>query len=554
MAGLGSTLLYLNADVDPTRMYRLDPNTGAVLGEETVASGDYDGLGFVDGNIFLSNRNVDVRRQPGFSAPVTDAWATGAPIGAIGGDNFGRVFGFFADGMIHEFDPDTDDNSFLSTIVAPAADIEGLAFDSEFLYASTAAGQLYTINVDPGAAEAVVGMVPVPGGALWGLAAHTTKGLATGRVTELEPNNGIDEAQPIDGEFLLEFNPNIHDTGQNTSETIPHTTIEGTGDGTFDVYSFFVTAGARAIFDIDATDNLDSYLRLYDAGGTVLDQNDDTFFGGEDPGSDTSLDSFLEYTFSSTGQYFIEVGSCCVSEVTDGGTYELHVSIEGHPTGTSFVETVDQLVETGSNWRFLDDGSDQGTAWQDPGYDDADWSSGPAQLGYGDGDEATLVGFGPNSNNKFTTTYFRHAFEVADPTGYSTLTLALLRDDGAAVYLNGVEVVRDNLPAGATFGTQAINTINGAAESVINQFAIDPGFLVSGTNVLAVEIHQADADSSDISFDLQLTARTSAELAPLPPIPDVDVYQLDLSDATMGTFDIVLAAVGARKTRWWHSN
>src|SRR5467141_1189505 len=80
--------------------------------------------------------------------------------------------------------------------------------------------------------------------------------------------------------------------------------------------------------------------------------------------------------------------------------------------------SADVLVPAGSVWKYLDNGSDQGTAWVAPSFDDSAWASGPAQLGYGDGDEATVVGFGPDPNNKYITTYFRRAFTVANPTAY----------------------------------------------------------------------------------------------------------------------------------------
>ena len=91
------------------------------------------------------------------------------------------------------------------------------------------------------------------------------------------------------------------------------------------------------------------------------------------------------------------------------------------------------LIPTGSVWRYLDNGSDQGTAWQAPNFDDSGWASGPAQLGYGDNDEATLVGFGPNSTFKYPTTYFRHPFTVDDAANVTAPTVRLLRDDGAVV-------------------------------------------------------------------------------------------------------------------------
>lgn len=107
-----------------------------------------------------------------------------------------------------------------------------------------------------------------------------------------------------------------------------------------------------------------------------------------------------------------------------------------------------ELVARGATWRYLDDGSDQGTAWRGSGFDDSGWAEARAQLGYGDGDEDALVGFGPDPQNKFITTWCRHSFSVADPGSLAGLELRLLRDDGAIVYLNGAEVFRTNLPAG----------------------------------------------------------------------------------------------------------
>ena len=163
------------------------------------------------------------------------------------------------------------------------------------------------------------------------------------------------------------------------------------------------------------------------------------------------------------------------------------------------------LVPTGASWKYLDNGSDQGTAWRASSFDDSSWPAGLAQLGYGDGDEATTLGFGPDANNKFITSYFRRAFNVTNASLFTTVTLRLLRDDGAVVYLNGVEVWRTNMPTG-TIGhlTTASVAIAGADETTFVQTTINPSLLVNGTNVLAVELHQSGGTSSDISFDLQL--------------------------------------------------
>ncbi len=165
-----------------------------------------------------------------------------------------------------------------------------------------------------------------------------------------------------------------------------------------------------------------------------------------------------------------------------------------------------ELVPLGSTWRYFDQGTDPGAAWVQASFDDAAWSAGPAQLGYGDGDEVTTVSYGNDSANKHVTTYFRHAFEVGDPAALGMLLLEVQRDDGVVVHLNGTEVFRDNLPAGPVgSGTYALTAVGGDDEISLLAAGVDPSLLVAGTNVIAAEIHQANVTSSDISFALRLS-------------------------------------------------
>ena len=180
---------------------------------------------------------------------------------------------------------------------------------------------------------------------------------------------------------------------------------------------------------------------------------------------------------------------------------------------TSSVQADQTLVPAGATWKYLDNGSNQGTAWQAPFFSDALWAEGAAELGYGDLDEATVVGFGGNTSNRFITTYFRKTFSVSSPSAFSGLNLSLLRDDGAVVYLNGTEVRRDNMPAGpVTSGTLASSALGTPAEATFYSTTISPTLLVAGSNTLAVEIHQANATSSDVSFNLELTGVDTASV------------------------------------------
>lgn len=177
--------------------------------------------------------------------------------------------------------------------------------------------------------------------------------------------------------------------------------------------------------------------------------------------------------------------------------------------GNLFCQTVN-LIPVNDSWKFLDNGTDQGIIWQNINFNDASWSAGNAELGYGDGDEATTVSYGTSANDVFITTYFRHSFNVVDPTLYSYLSLELLRDDGAVVYLNGNEIYRSNMPSGnINYQTLANGTVAWPNEDDWYNANISSSFLVAGNNVVAVEIHQDDNTSSDISFNFKLDANTN---------------------------------------------
>ncbi|MEN8863983.1 MAG: matrixin family metalloprotease [Akkermansiaceae bacterium] len=160
------------------------------------------------------------------------------------------------------------------------------------------------------------------------------------------------------------------------------------------------------------------------------------------------------------------------------------------------------FIESGDNWQYLDDGSNQGTTWRAPGFDDTSWTGGPSQLGYGDGDEATLVGFGGNSSNKHVTTYFRKTFTVANPDDFASFALNFTYDDAVIIYLNGSEVARENISANPAFDDFASGT---GSENGTASRTLPPAAFEAGSNTIAVEIHQASRTSSDISFDLNLT-------------------------------------------------
>lgn len=165
------------------------------------------------------------------------------------------------------------------------------------------------------------------------------------------------------------------------------------------------------------------------------------------------------------------------------------------------------IIGRQETWKYNDSGNELPANWKTENFNDADWKEGLAELGYGDNDENTVIGFGQDSRNKFITSYFRKSFSVENTSGIQNLKIALKCDDGAVVYLNGTEVVRQNLQSGQIDRlTPASSAVSGTGEQVFTTYIIDSGLLKTGNNVFGVEVHQSDPTSSDISFDLELTA------------------------------------------------
>ncbi|MDG2324900.1 MAG: lamin tail domain-containing protein [Akkermansiaceae bacterium] len=165
-----------------------------------------------------------------------------------------------------------------------------------------------------------------------------------------------------------------------------------------------------------------------------------------------------------------------------------------------------QFVSSGDSWKYLDDGSDQGIAWRGTGFADGSWAGGPSPLGYGDGDEAQVVGFvdadpGTGGIQKNATTYFRKVVAIATPSAYGEFKLDYVFDDAIAIYVNGSEVERIHLEDGAPYDQYA--TLQ-SDENETGTVILDPAVFVPGNNTIAVEIHQLNGDSSDMSFDLEL--------------------------------------------------
>ncbi|GLB52025.1 hypothetical protein NBRC110019_10640 [Neptunitalea chrysea] len=168
------------------------------------------------------------------------------------------------------------------------------------------------------------------------------------------------------------------------------------------------------------------------------------------------------------------------------------------------LDVTDYPVSKDEEWYYLDQGTDLGTDWLATDYDVIPWSRGNAPFGYGD-TVNTTVSYGSDASNKYITTYYVKDINVTYNDLTDNVEFGLRRDDGAVVYVNGVEVFRSNMPTGTVdYLTTATNAIGGIDENIYFTIEVPKTAFVDGVNRIAVELHQANATSSDTRFDMYL--------------------------------------------------
>lgn len=164
------------------------------------------------------------------------------------------------------------------------------------------------------------------------------------------------------------------------------------------------------------------------------------------------------------------------------------------------------VIAKGDTWKYSDAGAKPGDNWTAADYDDSGWSTGAGRLGFASsGSFGTTINRyvgGGSSGTQVTTYYFRKTFTM--PAGAELVTelkAALDCDDGYIAYINGVEVKRDQV-ASADYGAFSTATNMGEKNDT---FVFPAGTLVEGENVIAVEVHQCNATSTDAWWDLALS-------------------------------------------------
>ncbi len=159
----------------------------------------------------------------------------------------------------------------------------------------------------------------------------------------------------------------------------------------------------------------------------------------------------------------------------------------------------DVLIAVGDQWHYQKGLSGTpSVGWTDTFFNDGNWLVGPTGIGYGDGDDATILS---DMAGNYVTVYARRKFEIPQGADVSDLKLAIDYDDSFVAYINGTEVVRRNIGNPGSPVNRGTESDSGREAGVVEEISLPvAGLLLNGTNVLAIEVHNFNIASSDLTL------------------------------------------------------
>ena len=172
--------------------------------------------------------------------------------------------------------------------------------------------------------------------------------------------------------------------------------------------------------------------------------------------------------------------------------------------------TTSTVVPKGSTWQFHYQAEAPGEGWSNTGFPGTGWSTGAGTFGFGAGHVVTDIDSFADPLDRPVTAYFRKEIQVADPSRVVSLKLDTIGDDGVVLHVNGFEVGRENMRAGAvghgTFAASARrHTVAAQTPLVVD---VPVWMLKPGANVIAAETHLNFRRTADVTFDLEATLVT----------------------------------------------
>jgi hypothetical protein len=156
------------------------------------------------------------------------------------------------------------------------------------------------------------------------------------------------------------------------------------------------------------------------------------------------------------------------------------------------------VLKRGATWSYLAGGKHPaGDGWTGAGFDASSWKTGRAGFGYGDKDDATVF---KDMRGNYKAVYIRREIKIPPGTKADDIGLAISYDDGFIAYLNGKEILRVGVDFSSGKSAKGFHPHEANRQFKFFPFTGKPGLIREGTNILAIEGHNANLDSSDLTL------------------------------------------------------
>lgn len=194
----------------------------------------------------------------------------------------------------------------------------------------------------------------------------------------------------------------------------------------------------------------------------------------------------------------------------------------------------ESVVLPGDTWTYQVPTTQPASNWVQSGFDDSGWSQGPSGIGYGDGDDQTVI-------NASVAVYMRRVFTIVTLAEIDQLLLDMDYDDGFVAYLNGTEIARALVSGSPPAFDQPSDGLHEAllyTGSDPERYMVDRSLLVEGENILAVEVHNESLTSSDLSSIPILSVGINTTTTNYRSVPDwfdepVEMQEVDLETSNL---------------------
>ncbi|MEQ8470739.1 MAG: CotH kinase family protein [Marinoscillum sp.] len=176
------------------------------------------------------------------------------------------------------------------------------------------------------------------------------------------------------------------------------------------------------------------------------------------------------------------------------------------------------IIDWGDEWSYIVPDASTPSNWYTSEFDDSSWSTGPSGFGYGDGDDNTDIG-------SVNSVFIRREFTIDDQDDIERILFHMDYDDAFVAYINGIEIARENItsdgpPPFDQFADGFDDEAQLYQDGVPSVFTLSEveTLLVQGSNIIAIQVHNANATSSDLTaipfLTLGSTASVSGSLSP----------------------------------------